>query len=80
MGLLGGGVKSACSLLMCHKLCMLTACGVLHDRRRCRRTRFEGNMAAEGGGLWTAWPMIIEDCRFMNNYALVSVRAFLCQP
>jgi hypothetical protein len=30
-------------------------------------------MAAEGGGLWTAWPMIIEDCRFVNNYALVSV-------
>jgi hypothetical protein len=38
------------------------------------RTRVEGNMAAEGGGLWTAWPMIIESCRFMNNHAVVSVR------
>lgn len=37
------------------------------------RTQIEGNMAAEGGGLWTAWPMIIEDCIFANNHALVSV-------
>jgi len=38
------------------------------------RTTIEGNHAAEGGGLWTAWPMIIEECSFKNNHAVVSVR------
>jgi hypothetical protein len=36
-------------------------------------THVEGNVAAEGGGLWTAWPMIIENCTFHNNHAVVSV-------
>lgn len=36
-------------------------------------TTVEGNVAAEGGGLWTAWPMIIEHCSFFNNTAVVSV-------
>jgi hypothetical protein len=42
------------------------------------RTRVDGNMAAEGGGLWTAWPMIIEDCSFRNNHAVVSVSVSGC--
>lgn len=41
------------------------------------RTQVDGNMAAEGGGLWTAWPMIIEDCSFRNNHAVVSVSVLL---
>jgi hypothetical protein len=39
------------------------------------KTEVSGNVAAEGGGLWTAWPMIIEDCAFHNNHAVVSVSA-----
>jgi hypothetical protein len=38
-------------------------------------TSVEGNLAAEGGGLWTAWPMIVENCSFANNTAVVSVRS-----
>lgn len=41
-------------------------------------TTVAGNVAAEGGGLWTAWPMIIEGCAFVNNTALVSVRFHTC--
>lgn len=42
------------------------------------QTTIEGNRAAEGGGLWTAWPMIIEECTLKKNHAVVSVSVLIC--
>lgn len=41
-------------------------------------TLLEGNVAVEGGGLWSAWPMHVINCTIRNNRAEASVRFTAC--
>lgn len=36
-------------------------------------TVIEGNVAAEGGGLWSAWPFQMSNCTIRNNTAIAAV-------
>jgi hypothetical protein len=36
-------------------------------------TVIDGNVAAEGGGLWSAWPVQLNNCTIRNNKALAAV-------
>lgn len=46
-------------------------------------TTIEGNIAAEGGGIWSAWPVQINNCTIRNNTAILAVsiisKASSCQ-